>query len=35
VGGKNSTEPELRAYMDGFNKSLSQFDGDLVGLSKI
>lgn len=35
VGGKNSTEPELRAYMDGFNKSLAQFDGDLVGLSKI
>ncbi len=35
VGGKNSTEPELRAYMDGYNKSLSQFDGDLVGLSKI
>lgn len=36
VGGKNSTEPELRAYMDGYNKSLSQFDDDnLVGLSKI
>ncbi|MFQ5595905.1 MAG: class II fructose-bisphosphate aldolase [Anaerolineae bacterium] len=35
VGGKNSTEPELRAYMDGYNKSLSQFDGALVGLSKI
>lgn len=35
VGGKNSTEPELRAYMDGYNTSLSQFDGDLVGLSKI
>ncbi|MBS1251434.1 MAG: hypothetical protein MAG451_00467 [Anaerolineales bacterium] len=35
VGGKNSTEPELRAYMDGFNTSLSQFDDELVGLSKI
>lgn len=35
VGGKNSTEPELRAYMDGYNQSLAQFDGDLVGLSKI
>ncbi|MFQ5856359.1 MAG: class II fructose-bisphosphate aldolase [Anaerolineae bacterium] len=35
VGGKNSTEPELRAYMDGYDTSLSQFDGDLVGLSKV
>jgi fructose/tagatose bisphosphate aldolase len=35
VGGKNSTEPELRAYMDGYVASLSQYDDDYIGLSKI
>ena len=32
IGGKNSTEKELRAYMQGFNKSLKK---GLAGLSKI
>lgn len=32
VGTENSTEPELRAYMDGFNKNLPR---GMVGLSKI
>ncbi len=32
VGGHNSTEEELRAYMDGYNRTLG---GDLAGLSKI
>jgi len=32
VGGKNSDETELRAFMDGFKRSLSP---DLAGLSKI
>src|SRR5437870_5202422 len=32
VGTENSTEPELRAYMDGFNKALPK---GMVGLSKI
>jgi len=32
VGTENSTEPELRAYMDGFNKALPR---GMVGLSKI
>jgi fructose-bisphosphate aldolase, class II len=32
VGTENSTEPELRAYMDGFNTTLP---GGIVGLSKI
>ncbi len=32
VGGKNSTEEELRAYMDGFNATIA--DG-LTGISKI
>lgn len=32
VGGKNSDETELRAYMDGFKRSLSP---GLIGLSKI
>lgn len=35
VGGKNSTEPELHAYMQGYNQALQQFDDDLIGLSKI
>ena len=34
VGGKNSTVEELRAYMDGYNRSLAGL-GELVGLSKI
>jgi fructose-bisphosphate aldolase class II len=32
VGTENSTEPELRAYMDGFNKTLPR---GMTGLSKI
>jgi fructose/tagatose bisphosphate aldolase len=32
VGTENSTEPELRAYMDGFNKALPK---GMIGLSKI
>ena len=32
VGTENSTEPELRAYMDGFNRTLPK---GMVGLSKI
>ena len=32
VGTENSTEPELRAYMDGFNRNLPK---GMVGLSKI
>lgn len=32
VGTENSTEPELRAFMDGFNRTLPK---GLVGLSKI
>jgi fructose/tagatose bisphosphate aldolase len=32
VGTENSTEPELRAYMDGFNRALPK---GMVGLSKI
>ncbi|MEX2177681.1 MAG: class II fructose-bisphosphate aldolase [Gemmatimonadaceae bacterium] len=32
VGTENSTEPELRAYMDGFNRTLPE---GIVGLSKI
>ena len=32
VGTENSTEPELRAYMDGFNKNLPK---GMIGLSKI
>lgn len=35
VGGQNSTEPELRAYMDGFNKVFGEIDPSLPGLSKI
>lgn len=35
VGGHNSTEPELRAYMDGFNQRLSEIDPGCAGLSKI
>jgi fructose/tagatose bisphosphate aldolase len=35
VGGKNSTEAELHAYMQGYNQALEQFDDELIGLSKI
>jgi fructose/tagatose bisphosphate aldolase len=35
VGGQNSTEEELRAYMDGYNAELAKLGSDLVGISKI
>lgn len=35
VGGHNSTEEELRAYMDGYNEKLSKLDQAAEGLSKI
>ncbi|MBE0409647.1 MAG: class II fructose-bisphosphate aldolase [Anaerolineales bacterium] len=35
VGGQNSTEPELRAYMDGFQDELEKKSPGTVGLSKI
>ncbi len=35
VGGHNSTEPELRAYMDGYNAHLAEIAPGAVGLSKI
>jgi len=35
VGGHNSTEEELRAYMDGFTEKLAELDNRAVGLSKI
>jgi fructose/tagatose bisphosphate aldolase len=35
VGGQNSTEPELRAYMDGFVTTLNELSPDSPGLSKI
>jgi fructose/tagatose bisphosphate aldolase len=35
VGGQNRTEPELRAYMDGFNKALDRLAPKSTGLSKI
>ena len=36
VGTENSTVPELRAFMDGFNRTLREQGGaELVGLSKI
>jgi len=35
VGGENSTEPELRAFMDGFLEKLGQRDPDATSLSKI
>jgi fructose/tagatose bisphosphate aldolase len=35
VGGQNSTEPELRAYMEGFNQQLASIKPDIVGLSKV
>ncbi len=35
VGGHNSTEPELRAYMDGYNAALADLAPGAPGLSKI
>jgi fructose/tagatose bisphosphate aldolase len=35
VGGQNSTEPELRAYMDGYNQELENLSTGTTGLSKI
>jgi fructose/tagatose bisphosphate aldolase len=35
VGGKNSTVEELKAYMDGYNRSLKQLGKNYAGLSKI
>lgn len=35
VGGHNSTEPELRAFMDGYNDALAKLDPKAAGLSKI
>jgi fructose/tagatose bisphosphate aldolase len=35
VGGHNSTEPELRAFMEGYNKMLDRGDEQITGLSKI
>lgn len=35
VGGQNSTEPELRAYMEGFRTILSSINPQSAGLSKI
>ncbi|MBM3152461.1 MAG: aldolase [Chloroflexi bacterium] len=35
VGGHNSTEAELRAYMDGFNAELARLAPGAPGLSKI
>jgi len=35
VGGHNSTEEELRAYMDGYKEELKKLDPKIAGLSKI
>lgn len=35
VGGHNSTEEELRAYLDGFSAELKKLAPDAAGLSKI
>jgi fructose-bisphosphate aldolase class II len=35
VGGKNSTEEELRAFLDGYNRTLKARGNNLAGLSKI
>ena len=35
VGGQNSTEPELRAYMDGYTEELEKQAPGATGLSKI
>lgn len=35
VGGRNSTEEELRAYIEGFRKALDKRGAGMTGLSKI
>ena len=35
VGGKNSTEDELRAYLDGYKRALKASGNNLAGLSKV
>lgn len=35
VGGRNSTEEELRAYIEGFRKALDKRGAGMMGLSKI
>jgi len=35
VGHKNSTVEELHAFMEGFNRTLASYGGNLAGLSKI
>ena len=35
VGGHNSTEEELRAFLDGFNDEITTSSGSITGLSKI
>lgn len=35
VGGQNSTEAELRAFMEGFNRELKRLSPEAPGLSKI
>jgi fructose/tagatose bisphosphate aldolase len=35
VGGRNSTEPELLAFMEGYRKTLAGLDSAAPGLSKI
>lgn len=35
VGGHNSTEEELRAFLDGFNNEVTTSSGSMTGLSKI
>ena len=35
VGGHNSNEEELRAYLDGYNVELKNLTGSAIGLSKI
>lgn len=35
VGGKNSTEPELQAFMEGYNETLQRIAPGAAGLSKI
>jgi fructose/tagatose bisphosphate aldolase len=35
VGGQNSTEPELRAFMEGFSRAYAERLADAPGLSKI
>lgn len=35
VGTENSTVPELRAFMDGYNAAIARLDASMPGLSKI